>query len=600
MTIYLYKKLLYNCSMPILKFFAGVSKTTLITALAAVVIILGGGAYYVKQQSKPPVYETVTAERRDIQETISVTGKVVAAEEIDLAFEKGGRIATVNVEVGQIVEKDTVLASLSASDSLASVAEARANVAAAEAGLNRYEAAVAASRADLAELERGSREEEVTLARSKVTKANQALSAAEKDLTNTKATAELDLSNLYDGVLNLIADAFNDAENAVEQQADQFFNDPHGIPELNFTTGDTQAENSAETNMVLSEDAVDELRALATAPLLTETAADLAIEDTLDHLNRVNSLLFDLTATLNSSNTLSTTTAAEYASDIATARSNINTDITNLTNRQQSIASQRISNNKKVDSANAAVDAAKESLTIAENELSITLAGATVEQLDSARAALKQAEANLSVQQAEVSRAYAALQRQNAELSKTNLVAPFKGVITEVDVTTGEIVAANQIAISMISDGQFEIEANVPEADIANLVTGNKASFTLDAFEDTERFEATVATIDPAETVTDGIATYEIKLILGAENKSAKPGMTADVRIVTNEKKNTVSIPLRAIERGVDGNVVTILNADNSTSTKNVTLGLRDSTGNVEIVEGLSAGTIVVIPGSLE
>jgi HlyD family secretion protein len=556
---------------------------------------VAGGAFFINKKNQPPSYETVQVERRNLEQSISITGKVVASEEIDLAFEKGGRVANVSVKVGDLIEKGTVLASLSTADAQASVAEARANVSAAEAGLSRYQAALSSAKADLAKLETGSREEEKTLARSKVTKAQQSLTDAETSLSNVQATAELDLANLYNGVSNLFGAALNHAENAVQQQADQFFDKPYGRAELNFTTVDTFSQNNAEANMELSEDAVVSLKTLAQKNFASQAEIDIAINQALSNLVTVNNLLYDLSSTLNAANNLSTATASEYASDIATARTNINADISALTTRKQAIASQKITNSKNIDEAKASVSLAKENLNIAKDELEITLAGPTVEQLTSARAEVQQAEANLSVQQAEVSRTYATLQRQYAELSKTSLIAPFKGIVTDVAVTVGEIIGANQIAVSLISDGEFEIETNVPEADIANVKIGDVARFTLDAFENVDSFTASVAAIDPAETFTDGVATYEVKLVLDAENTTVKPGMTADISIITDSKNNVLTIPFRAINSLGDEKMVEVLEPSGTVRSVSVVTGLRDREGNIEIISGLSENDQVIL-----
>lgn len=587
--------------MPILHILSKVSKKTIILSVVAILLLSGAGYAYISKQNQPPQYETATVTRKDIKETVPVTGKIVAAEEVDLAFERNGRVAEVKVKTGDIVETGTILATLSDSDARASVAEAQANVSAANAALSRYRAAVAASRADLAKLEKGSRDEEIAIAETKVAKAEQTVASAQRSYQNSLDSAKLTLANLYDDMPVLIQASFNHAENAVEQQADQFFNFPYARPLLNFTTGDTRAQNSAETNMQLSQISVDELRDLSLQIYTTESQIEAAANETLKHLTQVNALLIDLTATLNSTNTLSTATAAEYASDIATARANINGDITAIKAKQQAIATQRVTNNKNLETAQATLNDTEQSLRIAKDELALTKAGATREQLDSARAALQQAEANLAVQQADVSRAYAALQRQTAELDKVSLKAPFAGTVTNVDITTGEIVSTNQPSVSLISNAQYEIEANVPEADIANIVVGNKATFTLDAFVDSATYEATVAQINPAETLTEGIATYKIKLVLSADNTDAKPGMTADVIIITEERTGALVVPFRALKRSATGSTqIVILKSPTETTDTTVTTGIRDRAGNVEVLSGLTEGQTIVVAEIVE
>ena len=145
----------------------------------------------------------------------------------------------------------------------------------------------------------------------------------------------------------------------------------------------------------------------------------------------------------------------------------------------------------------------------------------------------------------------------------------------------------------MISTNKYEIEANVPEADIAKIKVGNTADVTLDAYGNDVRFNVKITAIDPAETVIEGVSTYKTTFQFTAEDGRIKSGMTANLDILTDKKENVIAIPSRAvITKGAD-KIVTVL-GNNILKEVKVTLGLRGSDGNVEIVSGISEGDKVV------
>jgi HlyD family secretion protein len=155
-------------------------------------------------------------------------------------------------------------------------------------------------------------------------------------------------------------------------------------------------------------------------------------------------------------------------------------------------------------------------------------------------------------------------------------------------------VAAQSPVFSVISAGDFEVIANIPEVDIARVAVGNTARVTLDAYSQDEVFLATVSEIDPAERIIDGIATYQVTLTFNAEDPLIRSGMTANISIETTRKEDTVFIPERAIVNNDGKKTVRLLNADQTITEKEVTTGLRGLLGTIEIISGLSGGETVV------
>jgi multidrug efflux pump subunit AcrA (membrane-fusion protein) len=154
--------------------------------------------------------------------------------------------------------------------------------------------------------------------------------------------------------------------------------------------------------------------------------------------------------------------------------------------------------------------------------------------------------------------------------------------------------------VSIISDKNYEIEVNVSEVDIAKIKSGDTAIITLDAYGDETEFYATVTSIEPAETIIEGISTYKVKLQFNEQDEQIKSGMTANIDILTAKKENVITIPQRAIITKAGQKIVRVIEDVPEKNLININevivkTGLRGSDGRIEILEGINEGDEVVI-----
>jgi len=183
------------------------------------------------------------------------------------------------------------------------------------------------------------------------------------------------------------------------------------------------------------------------------------------------------------------------------------------------------------------------------------------------------------------------------EIAERTLRAPFTGVVTVVEAERGAIASPGELAISLQSDDTLQIESFVPEVNISQIAVGDTASVTLDAYGEGVLFEAKVVSIDPAETVRDGVSTYRAVLEFGADDMRIKSGMTANVTITTDKRDGVVSIPRGVVEER-DGKQYVRIKLGDVTEEREVITGALSSRGTIEIVSGLSEGDVVVISAS--
>lgn len=201
---------------------------------------------------------------------------------------------------------------------------------------------------------------------------------------------------------------------------------------------------------------------------------------------------------------------------------------------------------------------------------------------------------DIIAQSAQVDSALADVAVSRSKLSKSIIIAPFDGIITRVDGKIGEIVSPNTSLFSIMSTSTYEIESYVPEVHIANITPGNKVSVTLDAYGTDIIFNAEVISIDPAETIKDGVSTYKVTMKFTDHDPRIKSGMTASVKIITKEKADTIVIPQGFIKTNNTGKYVTILKDNKKIQIPVVTDGLS-ALGQSDIIEGLSGGEVIII-----
>ncbi len=489
-------------------FFQFIKRPWVITLL---VLILGTGGYFVfiKKPATPP--ETITAERGMIVQEVSVTGTVKPSQSVDLAFEKTGKVARVNAEVGDKVFAGQVLVTLVNGDIAAQLDQAKAAVAEQQAKLN--------------ELKIGTRPEEINIQQVKVN------------------NARADLADK-------IEDAYTKSDDAVRNKADQVFSNPKTAnPQLNNYLGtESSLKMDIEWRRVLIESLLNSWKSSGSVDAAT---AKKNLNEVKAFLDKVALAVNNTTANSN----LSQTTLDTWKADISTGRTNVNTAIVNLASAESTLADE-------------------------ENELVLDKAGNTPEQIANQEAKVEQARANVK--------------NYEAQLAKTIIWSPINGVVTKQDAKLGEIVGANVVLISVISQNQYQIETNVPEADVAKVKVGDSAEITLDAYGSDTFFKTKVVKIDPGETMVEGVATYKTTLQFLKEDERVKSGMTANINILTSQKENVIVVPQRAVITKNGEKFLNVLGDDGATGEVLVETGLRGSDGNIEIISGINEGDKII------
>ncbi len=499
--------------------------------IPGVVILIIAGYFYFSREKKPN-YEFIVVGRGEIIQEVSVTGSVKPAEAVDLAFEKTGKVANIYADVGDKVVIGDLLVTIDNADIAAQLAQAEADAKTQKAELN--------------ELRAGTRKEEIKVQEVKVENAKTDLGEAEKNL------------------IDKLQDAYTKSDDAVRNKIDQLFKSPVlPRPQLNFPIVDSQSQTDIEWQRLVVDDVLN-LWKQSLNKLTVVSNLSLYVTDAKNNLNqlktfvdRVALLINIATANANTSQTVIDT----WRGEAATARTNVNAAVSNLLVAEEKLKT------------------AESNFSLVSQELVLKEAGATSEQIQAQEAQVEKAQANVLNYQ--------------AQLNKTVIRSPIAGIVTKQDAKVGEIVAANTSVVSVISKANFEVEANVPEADIAKIKVNDTAAITLDAYGSDVEFEVKVVKINPAETVIEGVATYKTTFQFIKEDERIKSGMTANIDVMTDKRENVIVIPQRAVTTKDGERTVNVL-ADSGPMEVKVKIGLRGSDGNVEIIEGIKEGDKII------
>ena len=225
----------------------------------------------------------------------------------------------------------------------------------------------------------------------------------------------------------------------------------------------------------------------------------------------------------------------------------------------------------KVDQARAAVadaqaqlkkdqaDLVYKKLTWERNEALVSNNVISQDTADSARSVYGQAVAQVALDRANIQNQKAALKEAQVNLDYTNIISPVNGTVVSRNVDVGQTVAASfqTPTLFLIAKDltKMQVDTNVSESDIGSVKKDDDASFKVDAFPD-RKFVGSVAQVRQAPITVQNVVTYDV--VVGVSNPELllKPGMTANVTIVTARHDNVLRVPVEALRfspRGVAG-----------------------------------------------
>lgn len=614
--------------------------------IVLLIVIVGIGAYLSLNQKQLPQYTTTKAEIGNLVQTVSETGSVKTANQIDLNFLSTGKISKQNVKIGDKVVKDQILAELDYSNLIIQQKQSQATLDSALASLSK--------------IKNGATSQDIAISQATANQAQSAYINSQDDLkniSNTTAAAIAQAQKSLDDINNPVINSDSSRSSYLQTISDKkdslitvmsngYETDKAALDAINRILTDTNIKDTLSiqdasllvTAQMNYSDAINQLtnyNFLQTTAKSTKndsdvntafTAAITSLNKTLITLNSVFSVLQKTITTA----VFNQATLDGFKSSISNQISLINSSISGIQSNQQvlngavitynnavtsaqnNLTNAKLSAQQQITAAKSRVDSNYNSWQIAKAQFEKTIAGPRIE--------------DIRLAEAQVLQAQAAIDAVKNQISNSIIKSPINGQVTKVNYDIGETPNATLPVISVLTENGYQIDVDISEADISKIKLMAPASITFDAFGDSVKYSGDVIFIEPAQTIIQGVVYY--KATIGNIRSTAtsspisysgdisststatstlsydaqiKPGMTSNVTITTAQKNNVLIVPNRAIIQKADNtNVVRVLQNNQSVEYP-VQVGLKGDDGLTEIISGINAGdltiTAIKLPG---
>lgn len=270
-----------------------------------------------------------------------------------------------------------------------------------------------------------------------------------------------------------------------------------------------------------------------------------------------------LTATVAASGTLNPVTSVQVGTQVSGQIKELLVDFNSPVKAGQLIAridpetfQYRVRQNEAdVEAARAATARAQVALANAQRDLARTKELVQREfvspaDLDRAQAQFDLARAELNNAQAVVAQRAAQLASARVDLGRTEIRAPVDGVVIKRSVDVGQTVAASLQAPELFVIARdlrdMQVETSIDEADVGRIRAGQRATFTVDAFPG-RTFAGEVRQVRKSAQTVQNVVTYTVLVSAANPDGQLMPGMTANVRIVTDTRESALKVANAAL-----------------------------------------------------
>jgi len=195
----------------------------------------------------------------------------------------------------------------------------------------------------------------------------------------------------------------------------------------------------------------------------------------------------------------------------------------------------------------------------------------------------------------DLQRARLAVNQAESLLNRTQLRAPFDGIIAQNNLTIGELSPNTLPAILIMDVSNFVVDLPVDETDVVAVQIGQRVTFTLDALPDAE-ITGVVERVSLTPTKIGTLVTYLVRVRVDETDAPIKVGMSVTARIATQELLDVVLVPNRyiRIDRATQSAYVTIERAQGRFEEVQIEIGARNDRFT-QVIAGVLVGDVVVL-----
>ncbi|MCW2276856.1 efflux RND transporter periplasmic adaptor subunit [Heliophilum fasciatum] len=197
--------------------------------------------------------------------------------------------------------------------------------------------------------------------------------------------------------------------------------------------------------------------------------------------------------------------------------------------------------------------------------------------------------ASVAAAQASVEQSRATIAQTQVDLDNTRITSPIAGTVTSKNADVGEVVSSSTAPFVVMNLSRVEVMVNISEDDINQVRTGMPAEVTVTAAAP-EPFQGQVSRMSPAADSKTKM--YPVWVTIDNPQGLLKPGMFAEVHLLTQVRENAVMVPSEAIAERAGKKVIYVLDGDKAAE-RNVTTG-QVGEKQTEITAGVQAGETII------
>lgn len=568
------------------------TKPVLIGGAAVIVGTVAIGGFFVSQKPQTK-YQYVTAETRPLAEQTKSSGQITTAQDVNLSFDRPGRIGRVAVTAGTSVHKGDVLVALDNGIEAGQLAQAEAALNQRLAGATPSEINAAQAVADAANADLNKTKIDTVNA---VATAQAALDTAENNLklANGGENSQIVVQAYENEIATLqvalptIDDALTQADNILgidNTFANSDIKDYLGLLAPNTVSIADTLYKQVRTERITVRDQVNALDITNSSHDSIDIAATAVLGNLKDEEQLLGAVSDALRVTL-AEGTLTQTALDAKKTTIEKERAALTATYNSVLAQTQTVTNAKNS----LETYTIARDKAERDLTAAEADSASAVA--------TKQAMYEQALANAASKtepprEVDVAALKAAVAAAAANYNKTILTSPIDGTVSHIDATVGASVSPGVPLVSVINESNYQLETRLSEADISTVHLGDQAAITTDAYGNSVVFPATVVGVDSAMSTANEQTGYKVLLQFNQPDSRLSVDMTGNATITTATTTAAVAVPASSVIQKNDHYIV--LTGPGTPKEQTVTVGLKGSDGWLEITSGLSVGTPVVV-----
>jgi membrane fusion protein, multidrug efflux system len=185
------------------------------------------------------------------------------------------------------------------------------------------------------------------------------------------------------------------------------------------------------------------------------------------------------------------------------------------------------------------------------------------------------------------------IEEQKAQIRKTEILAPFDGVIGLRNISAGAVVSSSTLVATIRSENNLKLDFYVPEKYGSEINNGMKVLFTVSG--DNKQYDATV--IATEKGISSDTRNLKVRAVVNTKGKDLIPGSFADVMLKLGINKSALMIPTQAIIPQ-ENNKSIIIAKNGEAHFINIKTGIRRASA-IEVTEGIQSGDTIITNGVL-